>query len=222
MRSHHPLGVCWHWSTILHYDTSIHYEPLANRAWVVVALYDIIVRPMVATLMLPWLTETVDDLGSQETKFAELIFKPIFFFFFFNSRLLAQCTLFHKIHMTTIYWSSHHSIPTCHYPGYLHWATWPQPQVCNPKIDHRCLQVRFLPANLEKNCVPIPDSDPYRNLRGNSAAVLLKFKASAVTLLHLPISGTLIFNLNNELWKYISPRRFVDQECHCQLFPWNL
>ena len=41
---------------------------------------------------------------------------------------------------------------------------------------------------------PTPDSDPYRNLCV-SAAVLLK--ASAATL--LPISGTLIFNLNNEL-----------------------
>ena len=48
--------------------------------------------------------------------------------------------------------------------------------------------------------------------------MLLKLKASAVTL--LPNSGALIFNLNNELWKYISLRRFVDQEC--QLFPWNL
>ena len=40
----------------------------------------------------------------------------------------------------------------------------------------------------------VGQSDPYRNLHV-SAAVLLK--ASAVTL--LPISDTLIFNLNNEL-----------------------
>ena len=47
-----------------------------------------------------------------------------------------------------------------------------------------------------QNRAPTPDSDPYRNLHVSAAQCRL-LKASAVTI--LPLSGTLIFNLNNEL-----------------------
>ena len=62
-----------------------------------------------------------------------------------SSRTTSPCTV-HSLPQDSLP-SSQHSIPTCHYPGCLHWATRPQPQVCNPESDHRRLQVLFLPTN---------------------------------------------------------------------------
>ena len=75
-----------------------------------------------------------------------------------SSRMTSPCTVHSLVSLPQDSLpSSQHSIPTCHYPSCLHWATRPQPQVCNPESNHRRLQVLFLPTNIRTwNHLPGP------------------------------------------------------------------